>query len=67
MATMNPKPDNAPDLSGAFRGTIARPPNAWQKGSDKAFKLIAHLFGALVVLLLAGVVVEVMRHAHSAM
>ena len=67
MATTTPKFANAQDLSSAFQGTIARPPNAWQKGSDKAFKLIAHLFGALVVLLLAGVVVEVMRHAHAAM
>ena len=64
---MTPKTPNVQDLSDAFRGTISRPPNAWQKGSDAAFKVIAHAFGGLVVLLLAGVVVEVMRHAYGAM
>jgi phosphate transport system permease protein len=67
MAATDSKHENAQVLSGAFRGTIARPPSAWQKGSDKAFKAIAHGFGALVVLLLVGVVLEVMRHAQGAM
>jgi len=64
---MIPKTSKAQNLSNAFRGTIARPPNAWQRGSDIAFKAIAHAFGALVVLVLLGVLLEVMRHAHGAM
>jgi len=56
-----------PDLSEAFRSPVARPPSAWQKNYDVAFKYFAHIFGAGVVLLLAGVVFEVMRHAKTAM
>jgi phosphate transport system permease protein len=53
-------------LSGAFRSRIARPPSKWQRGSDIAFRWVAHAFGAGVVLLLLAVVIEVMRHASSA-
>ena len=56
-----------PDLSEAFRSPISRPPSAWQKGFDVVFKRIAYAFGAGIVLLLAGVVLEVMRHAKDAM
>ena len=56
-----------PDLSEAFRSPISRPPSAWQKGFDVVFKRIAYAFGAAIVLLLAGVVLEVMRHAKTAM
>jgi len=56
-----------PDLTEAFLSPVSRPPSAWQKNFDVAFKYVAHAFGAGVVLLLAGVVVEVMRHAKTAM
>jgi len=45
---------------------VSRPPSAWQKNFDVAFKYFAHAFGAGVVLLLGGVVFEVMRHAKTA-
>jgi phosphate transport system permease protein len=56
-----------PDLSEAFRSPISRPPSAWQTGFDVVFKRIAYAFGVGIVLLLAGVVLEVMRHAKTAM
>jgi phosphate transport system permease protein len=56
-----------PDPSEAFRSPIARPPSVWQKGFDVAFRNVAHAFGVLAVLLLAGIVFEVMRHAKAAM
>jgi phosphate transport system permease protein len=56
-----------PDLSTAFRTPITRPPNALQKGFDRAFRIAAYAFGGAVVVLLAGVVLEVMRHGGSAM
>ncbi|HMJ13231.1 MAG TPA: phosphate ABC transporter permease subunit PstC [Polyangiaceae bacterium] len=59
-------PASGADLSGAF-GRVARPPTRREKYSDALFKLIAHAFGAGVVLLLLGVVLEVMRHAAPAM
>jgi hypothetical protein len=52
-----------PDLSEAFRSPVSRPPSAWQKGFDVAFRNIAHAFGVAAVLLLAGIVFEGMRHA----
>lgn len=55
-----------PDLTDAFRSPVSRPPSAWQKNFDVAFKYLAHAFGAGVVLLLGGVVFEVMRHAKTA-
>jgi len=51
----------------ASRPRIARPPSGFQKSSDVAFKVIAHVFGVSVALLLLGVVTEVMRHGGSAM
>ena len=57
----------SPDLSEAFRSPVSRPPTSWQKGFDVAFKNIAYAFGVGVVLLLAGIVFEVMRHAKTAM
>jgi len=65
MAAKTSSTTNAPETT-TFKGTIARPPSAWQKGSDRAFKLFAYAFGVLVVLLLMGVVLEVMRHAYGA-
>src|SRR3954466_10850444 len=56
-----------PGRSDAFRPPVARPPSAWQKGFDIAFRNVAHAFGVLAVLLLAGIVFEVMRHAKTAM
>jgi phosphate transport system permease protein len=56
-----------PDLSSVFRTPITRPPNALQKGFDRAFRVAAYAFGGAVVVLLAGVVLEVMRHGGSAM
>src|SRR5476649_1042614 len=55
-----------PDLSEAFRSPVARPPSDWKKGFDIAFRNVAHAFGVLAVLLLAGIVFEVMRHAKTA-
>jgi phosphate transport system permease protein len=55
------------DLSEAFRPRIARPPTAWERWQDSAFKGIAHAFGAAVVVLLGLVVLEVLRHAQPAM
>jgi phosphate transport system permease protein len=63
---MNPAAPN-PDLSEAFRSPVARPPSAWQKGFDVAFRNVAQAFGVLAVLLLAGIIFEVMRHAKTAM
>ena len=54
------------DLTEAFRSPVSRPPSAWQKNFDVAFKYVAHAFGGGVVLLLGGVVFEVMRHAKTA-
>ncbi|MEP7050238.1 MAG: phosphate ABC transporter permease subunit PstC [Pseudomonadota bacterium] len=55
-----------PDLTEAFRSPVSRPPTAWEKGFDVGFKNVAYAFGVGVVLLLAGVVFEVMRHAKTA-
>jgi phosphate transport system permease protein len=57
----------SPDLSSAFRSPIARPPTGFQKGSDKAFRVVAHAFGFGVVVLLGSIVVQVLRHAEPAM
>jgi phosphate transport system permease protein len=62
---MTKAPPN-PDLSEAFRSPVSRPPSAWQKGFDIAFRNVAHAFGVLAVLLLAAIVFEVMRHAKTA-
>ena len=67
MADLGSNTKAASDLAGAFRSPVARPPTAWQKGSDRAFKNIAYAFGVAAVCLLAGIVFEVMRHANSAM
>jgi phosphate transport system permease protein len=61
------KAPTGPDLSEAFRSPVARPPSAWQTGFDVVFRNVAHAFGVAVVLLLAGIVFEVMRHAKTAM
>ncbi|HTA89847.1 MAG TPA: phosphate ABC transporter permease subunit PstC [Polyangiaceae bacterium] len=67
MADSEPiKAAASPDLSEAFRSPVSRPPSAWQKGFDIVFRNVAHAFGVLVVLLLAGIVFEVMRHAKTA-
>ncbi len=55
-----------PDLSEAFRSSVARPPSPWQKGFDGAFKNVAYGFGIGVALLLAGVVFEVLSNARTA-
>jgi len=47
--------------------SVSRPPAPSEKAFDAAFKVIAHVFGAAVVVLLGGIVFEVMRHAGSAM
>ncbi|RYZ05620.1 MAG: phosphate ABC transporter permease subunit PstC [Myxococcales bacterium] len=56
-----------PDSSAAFRSPIARPPTSFQTSSDRAFRVIAKGFGVAIVALLAGIVVQVMRHAAPAM
>ncbi|MEO8901705.1 MAG: phosphate ABC transporter permease subunit PstC [Polyangiaceae bacterium] len=66
MATTKTTTTANPDLTEAFRSPVARPPTAWEKGFDVAFKNVAYAFGVGVVLLLAGVVFEVMRHAKTA-
>jgi len=48
------------------RPQIARPPTAWQTGSNVVFRGLTHAFGGAVVVLLAGIVFEVMRHASPA-
>jgi len=64
----SPAPTTAkPDLSAAFGSRIARAPTGWQRGSDKAFRVIAHAFGFAVVMLLGSIVIQVMRHAEPAM
>lgn len=50
----------------ASRSPVSRPPTGFEKGFDALFRNLAHGFGLLVVLLLAGIVLEVMRHAHTA-
>ncbi|HEX3849467.1 MAG TPA: phosphate ABC transporter permease subunit PstC [Polyangiaceae bacterium] len=67
MADSTIKAPPGPDLSEAFRSPVSRPPTAWQKGFDVVFRNMAHAFGILVVVLLAGIVLEVMRHAGPAM
>lgn len=49
-----------------FRSPVAQPPSAWQKGFDRAFKSVAHVFGVAVLMLLAAIVFEVLRHAKTA-
>lgn len=56
-----------PDLSAAFRSPIARPPTSLQTSFDRAFRVVARCFGVAIVVLLAGIVVQVMRHAAPAM
>lgn len=56
-----------PDLSAAFRSPIARPPTSFQTSSDRVFRVVAQGFGLAIVALLAGIVVQVMRHAAPAM
>jgi phosphate transport system permease protein len=63
---MPDSPRKDADLSEAFRSTVARPPTAWETGSDRAFKFLAMLFGVFVVGLLAQIVLLVMRHAQPA-
>lgn len=46
---------------------VARPPTGWQTGSNVVFRWLTHAFGGAVVVLLAGIVFEVMRHASGAM
>lgn len=65
MTDPTPSAAAAPS-SQAFGSPIARPPTGWQKRSDVAFKVLAHAFGAAVVVLLGGVVFEVLRHAQPA-
>jgi phosphate transport system permease protein len=55
------------ELAGTPRPQIARPPTSWQRNSDVGFRLLTYAFGASVAFLLLGIVVEVMRHAGSAM
>ena len=54
------------DLGEAFRSPVARPPSAWQRGFDFAFKHLVYSFGAGILLLLAGIVFEVMHRAQPA-
>ena len=58
---------SGPDLSAAFRSPIARSPTSLQSWSDRVFRIVAQTFGVAVVLLLAGIVVQVLRHAGPAM
>lgn len=66
MATVDSRSHGKLELSPGFRPRIAKPPTAWQRGADVAFKAAAHVFGAAVVLLLAAIVFEVMRYAGPA-
>jgi len=52
--------------AGVRHASIARPPTAWQRHFDRAFRHLAHLFGLAVLALLAAISFEVLRHAHSA-
>ena len=68
MTQTGPKQAAVPNLSEApERSTVTRPPDAWQKGFDRAFRWTAYGFAACVVVLLTGVVFEVMRHAGASM
>ena len=49
------------------RVQIARLPTGWQTRSDVVFRVLTHVFGAAVALLLAAIVLEVMRHAGGSM
>lgn len=53
-------------FSAELRSPVASAPTNWQRLSDSAFRIIAHVFGALIVALLAAILFEVMRHAKSA-
>jgi phosphate transport system permease protein len=65
MAQLSTTPHIEP--AGVSRASpIARPPTSWQRGSDKAFRIIAHAFGFGVVLLLGSIVVQVGRKAGPA-
>lgn len=57
---------HGPDLSPVFR-SVTRPPDGLQKAFDRGFRVLAYALGGSVVLLLAGVVFEVMRHGGTAM
>jgi len=46
---------------------IAQVPTGWQTRSDVAFRIVVHVFGAAVVVLLGAIVFEVMRHAGGSM
>jgi phosphate transport system permease protein len=63
------EPSSTPSAGGAetSRRSIAQPPSAPEKAFDTAFKIVAHAFGGLVVLLLGGIAFEVLRHARSEM
>jgi phosphate transport system permease protein len=67
MTERPPEASTGPDLSAAFRSPIARPPTSFQSWSDRAFRIVAQSFGVAVVLLLASIVVQVLRHAAPAM
>ncbi len=67
MTERTPEANAKPDLSEAFRSPIARPPTSFQTRSDQVFRVVAQCFGVAVVVLLAGIVVQVMRHAAPAM
>ena len=54
-------------ITGKEHAQVAQPPTGWQTRADIVFRGVAHLFGAAVVLLLAAIVFEVMRHAGSSM
>lgn len=61
-ATSKPEPARA-----SRRSPIAREPTSFQRGFDKTFRIVAHVFGFGVVLLLASIVVRVGRKSIPAM
>ncbi|HWA76942.1 MAG TPA: phosphate ABC transporter permease subunit PstC [Polyangiaceae bacterium] len=66
MASVEPGPPAGVDLASAFRPRIARPPTAFQRGADVAFRAATHGFGVAVLLLLVAIAFEVLRHAKPA-
>ncbi len=67
MIDRAPEASARPDLSAAFRSPIARPPTSFQSWSDRVFRVVAQSFGVAVLLLLASIVVQVLRHAAPSM
>jgi phosphate transport system permease protein len=64
IVSASPQGSKPPSASNTH---VARPPTGWQSHFDTGFRRVAFAFGGAVVVLLAGIVLEVMRHATGSM